>query len=96
MLKYAVEKPWVNICCVYDDTTCEDLASYFYKLERLDVVGIHNMCEQKLTSLAVGMVLVLIISCPSDERESLPNFRVWVKCAYTLDNRLCNRTLPLQ
>ena len=64
MLKYAVEKPWVNMCCVYDVTTCEDVASHSYKLERLHVVGIQNMCEQKFTSLAVGAVLVLIIIVP--------------------------------
>ena len=51
------------MCCVYD-TTCEDVASHVYNLERLHVVGIHNMCEQTLTSLAVGVVLALIIFPP--------------------------------
>ena len=96
MLKYVVEKPWVNMCCVYDDTTCEGVTSHFYNLERLHVVGIHNTCEEKFKSLAVGVVLVLIVVVPLMNNESLPNFRAWVKCAYTLDNRLCNRTLSLQ
>ena len=61
MFKYAVEKPWVNMCCVYDDTTCEDVASNFYHLERLHVIGIHSICEQKFTDLTVGVVLVLKI-----------------------------------
>ena len=37
------------------------ISRYFYNLERLHVVGIHNMCEQKFTTLAVGMVLVLTV-----------------------------------
>ena len=84
----------MNMCCVYNDTTWEDVASHFYNLERLHVVGIHNMCDQKFTSLAVGVVLVLI-TVPL-MNMILPNFRAWVKCAYTLDNRLCNRTMPLR
>ena len=62
------------------------MASHFYNLERLHVVGIHNMCDRKFTSLAVGMVLVLVIVPLMNMR--LPNFRAWVKCAYTLDNVL--------
>ena len=62
MLKYAVERPSVNMCCVYDGTTCEDVASRFYNLERLHVVGLHKMCGQKFTSLAAGAVLVLLVA----------------------------------
>ena len=81
------------MCCVCDDTTWEDVASHFYNLERLHVVGIHNMCVQEFTTLAVGVVLVHIIVPLMNTR--LPNFRAWVECADTLDNRLRNRTLPL-
>ena len=51
----------MNMCCVYDGTTCEDVASHFYNLERLDVAGIHDVCGQKFTSLTVGVVLALMV-----------------------------------
>ena len=62
LLKYAVEKPWVNILWMYDDATCEDVATHFYNLERLHVVGLHKMCGQEFTSLAAGAVLVLLVA----------------------------------
>ena len=43
-----------------NDTTCEYVVSDFYNLELLHVEGIH-MCEQKFTTLAVGVMLILMV-----------------------------------
>ena len=57
-MKYGREAAGEHVGSVYDITTCEDVASHFYNLERVHVVGIHNICGQISASLAVGVVFV--------------------------------------